>query len=81
MKYTPKFRGTHVQLVIPEQALAQWRRVVAFRKAMNHLHWAMCAVWYWCTTTAIEMASKGGLFCIVVLFAVALVAAEGIWIE
>jgi hypothetical protein len=73
MKCTPKFRGKHVRLVLSERVLAWWRRLVAFRKATNHLHRAMC--------TAIEMASKGGggVFWIVVLFAVALVAAGAIW--
>ena len=61
-----------------EQVLARWRRLVAFMKAMNLLHQAMCAVLYRHIATAIKMASKVGTFCIIVLFAVALAAAGAI---
>ena len=61
-----------------EKVLAQWQRLVAFRKAMNLLHQAMHVVSYRCTATALETTSKVGTFYIVVLFAVALVDAEAI---
>ena len=38
MKYTPKIRVRHVQLMILKRVLAQWRRLVAFRKALDLLH-------------------------------------------
>ena len=41
MKYTSKFRGRRVRLMLSEQLLAQWRRLVAFMKAMDLLHQAM----------------------------------------
>ncbi len=45
MKYIPKIRGRRVRLMLSEQGvLAQWRRLVAFRKATNQLHWAMHAI-------------------------------------
>ena len=56
--------------IILEQVLAQWRRLVAFMKALDLLHWAMHGVWYHRTATAIEMVSKVDTFCIFVLFAV-----------
>jgi hypothetical protein len=42
--------------------VAQWWRPVAFTKALDFLHSAICAVSYRRTTTAIKMASKVGLF-------------------
>ena len=53
--------------------LTQWWHVVAFEKAMNCLHRAMCRVSYHyrCTAMAIEMASNVGAFLIAdILFAV-----------
>ena len=64
--------------IISERVLARWRRLVAFMKATNLLHRAMCAVSYRCTVMAIEMVSKVATFFTFVLFAVALVAAEAI---
>ncbi len=58
--------------------LARWRRLVASNKALNLLHWAMCAVLYLRTATAIKMASLFGTFFVVVLFAVALAATGAI---
>ena len=40
----PKIRGRHVRLMILERVLAQWQRLVAFRKDLDLLHWAMSAV-------------------------------------
>ena len=59
--------------------IARWQRLVAFRKALDLLHWAMRAISYPRAATAIETASKVGTFYIIVLFAVALVAAGAIW--
>jgi hypothetical protein len=65
--------------MLSEQVLARWRRLGAFMKAMNLLHWAMRLVlWYRRIAMAIETASKVGTFCIVVLLIVALAAAGAI---
>jgi hypothetical protein len=50
------------QLHLLVAILAQWQRLVASTKALDLLHWAMRAVFYWRTTAAIKMASKVGLF-------------------
>jgi len=55
--------------------LALWQRLVAFMKAMNLLHQVMRALEYRHIAMAIEMASKEGIFCIVVLLIVAMAAA------
>jgi len=57
------------------QSVPPWQHLVAFRKAMNLLHWVMRTVLYRCTTTAII---KKGTFLINVLFAVTLAAARAI---
>ena len=44
MKYTAKSRGRHARLILSERVLTRWQHFVAFRKAMNLLHWAMHAV-------------------------------------
>ncbi len=65
--------------VILEQVLVQWWGLVAFMKAKNLIHQAMCAVSYRCCriVMAIKMASKKvGTLCIVVLLIVPL-AADG----
>jgi hypothetical protein len=49
--------------------LARWRRLVASNKALNLLHWAMCAVTYRHIAMAIEMASYLGVFVDCCLFA------------
>ncbi len=62
--------------------LAPWQRLVAFMKALDLLHRAMHAVWYYhCIAMAIETAIKVGTYYIFVLFAVALAAAGVIWSE
>jgi hypothetical protein len=49
---------------------------VASRKALNLLHWEICAVLHRHTATAIKTASKfGAYFIVVLLFAVTLMAA------
>jgi hypothetical protein len=49
--------------------LAQWRRLVASSKALDLLHWAMHAVLYRRTATAIETPSFVGVFVDYCLFA------------
>jgi hypothetical protein len=49
--------------------LAQWRRPVASSKALDLLYWAMRAVLYQRTTTAINMATCLGVFVDCCLFA------------
>jgi hypothetical protein len=48
----------HTQWLLLAAILAQWWRSVASTKALDLLHWAMRAVWYWHTAAAIKMASK-----------------------
>jgi hypothetical protein len=48
------------QLHLSAALLAQWQHPVAFTKALDLLHWAMHAVLYRRTATAIKMASKDG---------------------
>ena len=45
-----------------ERVVAQWRRPVAFMKALVMLHWAMCSVLHRRTAMAIKMACNGGVF-------------------
>jgi len=61
-----------------ERVLARRRRLVAFRKALDLLYWSMGLISYRPIVIAIEMASKLGVFCIVVLLNVALAAAGAI---
>ncbi len=63
--------------IISEQVLAQWQCLVAFMKAMDLPHWAMRAVWYRRTATAIEMVNKVDIYCIIIMFSVILLAAVG----
>ena len=48
-----------------ERVVAQWQQLVAFMKAMDLLHRAMCAVLHHYTAMALEMSSDGGTFVIV----------------
>jgi hypothetical protein len=52
----------HDQLHLLAAILAQWQCPVAFTIALDLLHWAMHAVLYRCTATAIKMARKVGPF-------------------
>jgi len=61
-----------------EQVLARRRCLVAFVKALDLLHQAIRTVYYRPIMMAIKMAIKVGTHYIVVLFAVALAAAEAI---
>ena len=46
-----------------EQVVTQWRRLVAFMKVLDLLHWTtMCAELHHRTAMAIKMASDGGTF-------------------
>jgi hypothetical protein len=64
-----------IHVIVGVSAHPRWQHLVAFRKAMNLLHWVMRTVLYRCTTTAII---KKGTFLINVLFAVTLAAARAI---
>jgi hypothetical protein len=64
--------------MLSEQVLAQWQHLVSSMKAMNLLHQAMCKISHQRIVMAIEMASKVGVFLIVVLLIVALAAAGAI---
>jgi hypothetical protein len=44
MKCTTINWGGHVRFMLSEQVLTQWRRLVAFRKAMSLLHRVMRTV-------------------------------------
>jgi hypothetical protein len=63
MKKLEKNQGRHDQLQLLAKILAQWQRPVPSTKALDLLDWVIHAVLYWCTTTAIEIAIKVGLFC------------------
>ncbi len=58
-----------------EQILARWRRPVASIESLDIRHWAMRAVLYRHTTTAIKMASEVGAFFVVVVFIETMAAA------
>ena len=45
-----------------ERVVARWQSLVAFMKALDHLHQAMHSVSYRRTAMAIEMARDGGAF-------------------
>ncbi len=59
----------HDQLQLLAAILARWRRLVASNKALNLLHWAMCAVRYQRIPMAIKTASFLGVFVDFCLFA------------
>ena len=70
-----------VQLMLSERVLARWWHLVAFKKALDLLYPSMRSVLYCRIAMAIKIASKVGVFCIVVLLIVALVAAGAIQSE
>jgi hypothetical protein len=45
-----------------KQVVTRWWRLVAFIKALDHLHQAILAVLHHCTAMAIKIASNGGTF-------------------
>jgi hypothetical protein len=51
---------------------------VAFSEALDHFHWALYAVTYWCIAMAIKKAAKLLHVVIIVLFSVALAATGAI---
>jgi hypothetical protein len=63
--------------MLSEQVLTRWRRLVAFMKALDLLHRAMCTVEYHHIAMAKETAIKVSTYYNFVLFAVALAAANG----
>ena len=65
-------------MVILEQVLARWRRLVASLKVTDPLHRAILAVSYRRMAMAIKTASKVCVFYIVVLLIVILAAAGAI---
>ncbi len=64
-----KKRRSHVQFILSDIILAQWRCPVASSKALDLLHWVMHAVLYRRTTAAINMAAFLGVFVDCCLFA------------
>jgi hypothetical protein len=62
MKKLEKTQGRLDQLQLSAAILTRWQRLVASNKALNLLYWAMCAVLYRRTATAIKMASLLGTF-------------------
>ncbi len=57
MKNNTNDRPQHVQLILSERVLAQWRHVVAFMKDMNFLHRTMRVVKYQRTVMTIDQQS------------------------
>jgi hypothetical protein len=66
MKKLEKYWRWYVPWLLLAAILSRWRQPVVPNKALDLLYWALHAVLYWLTTTAIEMASKVGAFFIVV---------------
>jgi hypothetical protein len=64
-----KNRRSHVQFILLDIILAQWRRPVASSKALDLLHWAMRTVLYRRTIIAINMDTCLGVFVDCCLFA------------
>jgi hypothetical protein len=58
MKKTQKKQGRCDQFHLLAALLARWRHPVASTNAVDLIYWAMRAVSYRCTATAIKMASK-----------------------
>jgi hypothetical protein len=64
-----KNRRSHVQFMLSDIILAQWRRPVASSEALDLLHWGMHAVTYWRIAIAIKTATFFGVFVDCCLFA------------
>jgi hypothetical protein len=62
-------RHSHVPFMLLTAILAQWRHPVASSEALDLLHWAICAVLYRHTATAIKTAIFVGVFVDCRLFA------------
>jgi hypothetical protein len=69
MKNIKKNCCSHVLFMLLDIILAQWRRPVASSKALDLLHWAMCAFMYQRIAMTIKMASFVGVFVDYCLFA------------
>jgi hypothetical protein len=57
-----KNHRSHVQFILSDTILAQWRHPVVSSKALDLLHQAMCMVLYRRTAAAINMATFLGVF-------------------
>jgi hypothetical protein len=68
----------HDRLSLSAEILAQWWRLVAFLKALNLLHWAMCMVMYQRIAMAINSATFLESFVDCCFFFFALVAVGAI---
>jgi hypothetical protein len=64
-----KNHHSHVQFMLSDIILAQWRRPVASSEALDLLNWAVCAVLYRCIAVAIKTATFLGVFVDCCLFA------------
>jgi hypothetical protein len=69
MKKLVKNWHMHDRLQPSAAILTQWQRLVASNKALNLLHWVMCAVTYRRITMAIKTASFLGVIVDCCLFA------------
>jgi hypothetical protein len=69
MKKLVKNRHMRERLQLLATILAQWQHLVASNKALNLLHWAMCAVTYRRIAMANKTASFLGVFVDCCLFA------------
>ncbi len=78
MKNIEKNQHRYVPLLLLEQIPAQWRHPVASSEALDLLCRVMYTVSYCCIAVAIKVASKVGVFFIIVLLIVALEAAGAI---
>ncbi len=65
-------------MILLELILAQWRGLMASVEALNLFYQAMRALAYWCIAMAIGMASKVGVFFIVIVLYVTPMAAGAI---
>jgi hypothetical protein len=72
MKKLEKNRHMRDQLHLLAAILATWWHPVDSSEALDFLYWAMQAVLYRCTATAIKMAATWVYFFVVVWFFVAL---------
>ncbi len=69
MKTSKKKCLSHVRFTLSDIILAWWRRPVASSKALDLLHWAICAVTYRRITMAIKTTCFLGVFVDCCLFA------------
>ncbi len=67
----------HDRLSLSAEILTRWWRLVAFKKALNLLHRALCAVTYWRIAMAIHLATLLESFVDCCFFVVVTLAAAG----